>query len=134
MATQTIETSSYELADIGARFMALLIDGIILSVIGSVGFLTAREPGIGASFFIGLVYYWFFLTRNNGQTPGKALMKIRVIKVDGSPISDSDAVLRYVGYIVNSLCIGIGWLWALLDANQQGWHDKLAKTYVVKAN
>jgi uncharacterized RDD family membrane protein YckC len=134
MAAQTYDTTSYELADVGARLMALFIDGFILAATGSVGFIAAREPGVGADFLIGLVYYWFFLTRNRGQTPGKALMKIRVIKVDGSPISDRDALLRYVGYIVNSLCIGIGWLWALLDANKQGWHDKIAKTYVVKAD
>jgi uncharacterized RDD family membrane protein YckC len=114
--------------------MALFIDGIILSAIGSIGFIAAREPGVGAGFLVGLVYHWFFLTRNKGQTPGKGLMKIRVIKVDGSPISDSDALLRYVGYIVNSFCIGIGWVWALLDTNKQGWHDKIAKTYVVKAD
>jgi uncharacterized RDD family membrane protein YckC len=132
MATNTYETTRYELAEIGARFMALFIDGLILAVIGSIGFLTARESGIGISFLIGLIYYWFFLTRNKGQTPGKALMKLRVIKVDGSPISDSDAVIRYFGYAINSFFL-LGWAWAFFDDNHQGWHDKLAKTFVVKA-
>jgi uncharacterized RDD family membrane protein YckC len=27
----------------------------------------------------------------------------------------------------------IGWVWALFDDNRQGWHDKIAETYVVKA-
>ena len=133
MATKTYDTTSYELADIGARFIALFIDGIILSAIGSIGFIAAREPGVGAGFLIGLVYYWFFLTRNKGQTPGKMLMKIRVIKTDGSPISDRDALVRYIGYVVNSIFL-IGWLWVLFDANKQGWHDKFAKTYVVNIN
>ena len=59
-------------------------------------------------------------------------MKIRVIKVDGSPISDSDAVIRYMGTIINYIGF-IGWLWALVDSNRQGWHDKMAQTYVVNA-
>ena len=131
MVTKTFETASYELADIGTRFAALFIDGAILSIIGSAGFLTMRGVGLGTSFIIGIVYTWFFLTRNHGQTPGKMLMKIRVIKIDGSPINDSDAVIRYIGYFVNHFFF-IGWLWALVDDNRQGWHDKMAQTYVVK--
>jgi uncharacterized RDD family membrane protein YckC len=30
--------------------------------------------------------------------------------------------------------LGIGWLWAFFDKDRQGLHDKLAGTYVVKAN
>ena len=132
MAAETYEMASYELADIGTRFAAWFIDGAILFIIESVGFFTAREPGLGAGFIIGLVYIWFFLTRNQGQTPGKVVMKIRVIKSDGSPISDADALIRYIGTIINYVGF-IGWLWALVDENRQGWHDKLARTYVVKA-
>ena len=59
------------------------------------------------------------------------VMKLRVIKTDGSPISDADAVVRYIGYLLDSIFL-IGWLWALFDEHRQGWHDKLAHTYVVK--
>ncbi|MBK8023057.1 MAG: RDD family protein [Chloroflexi bacterium] len=122
--------TSHVLADFGTRLAAFFIDGAILFAIESVGFITARGPGVGVGFFIGLLYAWFFLTRNNGQTPGKMLMRIRVIKVDGSPISDSEAVLRYIGYILNSVLL-IGWFLMLIDEKRQGWHDKLANTYVV---
>ncbi len=131
MTTTVYETTDYELADMGTRFIALFIDGLVLAAIGSVGFIADQVPWGVVSFFIGLVYYWFFLTRNKGQTPGKALMKIRVIKTDGSSMSDSDAVIRYIGYAINSFFL-IGWAWVLIDDNQQGWHDKLAKTYVIK--
>ena len=126
--------SEYELAPIGTRFISALIDGIILGIIGGilvgVGQSTA---GGGLSFLVGLVYYWYFWTRQAGQTPGKKVMNLKVIKTDGGPISDSDAILRYIGYLINSVVILLGWIWALFDANQQGWHDKIAKTYVVKA-
>ena len=78
-----------------------------------------------------MIYTWFFLTRNNGQTVGKMLMKIRVVKTDGTPISDADAVVRYLGYLLDGIFL-LGWLSALFDENRQCWHDKLAKTYVVK--
>ncbi len=132
MAANTYETISFELADIGRRFEALLIDALILSAISSLSFMGARGLGLSLSFLIAPLYYWFFLTRNNGQTPGKKLMKIRVIKVNGTPISDADAVIRYIGYLVNNFFF-IGWAWALFDDKRQGWHDKIAETYVVKA-
>ena len=132
MSTQTYDMTNYELAEIGTRLAAWFIDGAILFIIESAGFFTAREAGLGAGLIVGLAYIWFFLTRNNGQTPGKVLMKIRVIKVDGSPISDGDAVIPYIGTIINYVGF-IGWLWALVDSNRQGWHDKMAQTYGVNA-
>lgn len=124
--------ATYELADVGTRFFALIIDGIILGVITGIAVGILGNTGNIVSFVVGCGYSWYFLTRNNGQTPGKNLMKIRVVKKDGTPIRDADAIVRYVGYFINSLVMGIGWIWALFDSNRQGWHDKIASTYVVK--
>ncbi|MAS36761.1 MAG: hypothetical protein CL610_22340 [Anaerolineaceae bacterium] len=124
---------SYELATVGTRFIAIFIDGIILAIVGSLLVGIGREAGGGVSFIVGLAYYWFFLTHQNGQTPGKKIMNIRVIKTDGSDLSDGDAILRYIGYYINSFVLLLGWIWALFDANSQGWHDKIAQTYVVRA-
>ena len=126
MADQTYEMASYQLADVGARLAAWFIDGGVLFLIEGAGFYTMREPGLSAGIIVGLIYTWFFLTRNNGQTVGKMLMKIRVVKTDGTPISDADAVLRYVGYLLDGIFL-LGWLSALFDENRQCWHDKLAK-------
>ncbi len=125
--------SNYELASTGTRFIAILIDSIILGIITGILVGAGGEAGGGASFVIGLVYYWYFWTRQEGQSPGKKLMNIRVIKADGSPLSDGDAILRYIGYYINTLVFMIGWIWAFFDSNNQGWHDKIASTYVVNA-
>ncbi len=122
---------SVELASIGQRFIAAVIDGII------VGFVTGvlsrfGGAGFGLTFVITLVYTWYFLTRQNGQTLGKMLMHIRVVKKDGSPIDDATAIIRYIGYYISCIIV-IGVLWALWDDNKQGWHDKVANTLVVKA-
>lgn len=123
---------TYELAGLGERFVAILIDGLIQGMISALLFGAFREPGAGISFIIGLAYNWYFWTRQNGQTPGKSVMKIRVVKTDGSPMSDGDAVLRYIGYYINSVLMMLGWLWAFVDSNRQGLHDKIVNTYVVK--
>lgn len=128
------DSTSYELAGIGDRAFALIIDTMILSMIG--GILGAGGAGVWggglAGFIIGVIYQWYFLTQQNGRTPGKMLMKIRVIRTDGEPLRDADAVLRYIGYYINTFFISIGWLWAAFDSTNQGWHDKIAQTFVIK--
>jgi len=133
MYEKTYDTITYELADLGTRLVAIIIDGVILAVIGGVLVGVGRNVGGALSFIIGLGYNWYFWTRNNGQTPGKMLMNIRVVKTDGTPIRDIDALMRYVGYYINSAIFLLGWIWVLSNENRQGWHDKLANTYVVKA-
>jgi uncharacterized RDD family membrane protein YckC len=130
-----METRTYQLADIGERFIAIIIDSLILGMVGGMigagGGHLFWGGGI-MSFILGAGYQWYFLTRQNGQTPGKMVMNLRVVKTDGTPISDAEAVLRYVGYLINSPILMLGWIWALIDANNQGWHDKIASTYVIK--
>ncbi len=123
----------YELADTGARFIAFIIDGIIVSIIMGLLFGSSRWGGGAIGWLISGIYYWYFWTRQDGQTLGKRVMNIRVIKADGGPITDADAVLRYIGYHINTIVFFIGWLWALFDRNHQGWHDKIANTYVIRA-
>ncbi len=128
-------STGFELADVGTRFIALIIDSILLGIIGGViGVILGRADTGGIfGFIIGVLYQWYFLTQQNGQTPGKKLVGIRVIKVNGEPLQFTDVLLRYVGYFLNTLIIFLGWIWALFDSNRQGWHDKLAGTYVIRA-
>ena len=101
---------TYELADIGDRAFALFIDGLILSTIG--GIVGAGGAGFQGGGFIGFIvgvgYHWYFLTNHNGQTPGKMLMNIQVIRVDGEELTDADAILRYIGYYINSASDRLG--------------------------
>ncbi len=124
-----------ELAGLGERLIALIIDGIILGIIGGVLFSGLREGTVSSivTFLIGITYNWYFLTQQNGQTIGKRVMGIRVVKINDRPLEAADVIVRYVGYYINSFVFGLGWIWAAFDNRKQGWHDKLASTLVVKA-
>ena len=129
-----------ELATLSTRLLAGIMDGILQVIaLVLVVVLVVTVWGDAAEFlvqFAALVvpigYNWYFWTRRNGQTPGKFATGIRVIKVDGSPIGDVDAVIRAIGYQVSSLVCGLGYIWAFFDKDNQTWHDKLARTYVVR--
>jgi uncharacterized RDD family membrane protein YckC len=84
------------------------------------------------STIIGMLYFIYFFG-TTGKTPGKQVLKIKVVTVDGSPLTYGVGFMRWIGYLAAGLTLGIGFLWILIDKNKQGFEDKIAKTYVVKA-
>ena len=81
--------------------------------------------------FIIIAYFTLF-SAWRGQTPGKIIMGIKIIRTDSSPLTLAYALLRFAGYILSILTIGIGFMWIGFDKQKQGLHDKIADTYVVK--
>ena len=81
---------------------------------------------------VGLTYAVFF-TGYNGQTPGKMVLRIQVIRTDGSAMTYGRAFLREViGKFASGIILGIGYLMVGFDRQKQGLHDKIAGTYVIK--
>ncbi len=106
------------------RLAAAIIDLLVVSFI---------------SFFVPLgillfwLYYWLF-TGLKGQTLGKMAFGIKVVNAAGSVPGLGRAALREIpGKIVSSLALCLGFLWVIWDKQKQGWHDKMASTYVVSA-
>jgi uncharacterized RDD family membrane protein YckC len=123
----------YVPASFGNRFIAYLLDGFVVGIITAffVG-LTGRGESFALSTLISFLYYWYFWTQRDGQTPGKSVVNIKVIKTSGAPLASGDVIMRLIGYWVSGICFGLGFLWASWDSKSQGWHDKIANTYVVE--
>jgi uncharacterized RDD family membrane protein YckC len=128
-----VNEDAYELATMGARLGAGIIDWAIVFIVGGILIGRMGNAGGGMMLVLGLAYHWYFWTQQDGQTLGKRVMNIRVIRKDALPLTAGDAFLRYLGYYLGSLFFGIGFLWALFDDKSQGLHDKMANTYVVRA-
>jgi uncharacterized RDD family membrane protein YckC len=52
-------------------------------------------------------------------------------QTNGSEITFGQSVIRYVGFILSILPLFLGFIWILFDEQNQGWHDKIAKTIVI---
>lgn len=126
------------------RFLAYLIDGIILSVIGRILFgasTTAYSAGGSMASFsvnysgwrtlVPLAYVLIFWITCS-TTPGKMICKLKIVEENGQKLSWQKALLRLVGYVVSGAVLFIGFIWIGFDKKKQGWHDKIAGTYVVK--
>ena len=154
---ETPEQTSIEfpLAGIGSRFLAVLIDTLIqfavLIVLGLIfvglgfsfsiaGFGQSSTAAVWISAILIFVYFllmygYFMLFESiwNGQTPGKRLTHIRVIKDSGQPITAIDAVARNLLRLVDQLPIayGIGVLCAWISPQSKRLGDYVAGTVVV---
>ena len=139
MATTTMPTAATtEKAGWWTRFLAILIDaiavGIVGSILNSIVYQGEATGSTGLSTLLGVIYYvYFWSSYGKGQTLGSRALNIRVVKTDGSYLDLVGAFLRYVGLVISVICLFIGVIWAAFDAQKQGWHDKIAGTYVVKA-
>lgn len=129
-------------AGIGTRFLSLVIDTLILAVLRFFMMFSLSPQTVLAELVTAFVldvvttvpYYWYFWTRKGGQTPGKSMLRIRVISESGGLLNDREALLRVLGYYLGQLSLGLGFVWAAFNSDQQGWHDKLAHSLVVTSD
>ena len=74
------------------------------------------------------VYFWAL----RGATPGKQIFGLKVVTMSGeTPLGWRRAMLRVVGYTINSFVLGIGFLLIAVSEDKRGLHDRLADTCVV---
>ena len=157
--TETSEEAAapeIKLAGLTRRFVALIIDAFVIAIVtvaimaAGDGFaplydamysddelaLTAafnqfQTDTVGINLLVSALYNALLMTWLNGQTLGKLMLRIRVVKKNGRRINLLDALLRNVfGYTVSQILL-LGYLWAIVDDEQQAWHDKMAATIVV---
>src|SRR5215472_15868336 len=124
-----------EMAGLGGRIVAFLIDRFIIGIIvGIAYFLMVWLVLIPAALLVMLFNEVYLAGKNNGKTIGKKLMGIRIAKEDGTQLGYMDAFLRNViGYWISSLLCSLGFFWGLFDSRNQTWHDKIFHTLVVRA-
>lgn len=117
----------------GAYIIDAIVLGIIGAVLGAVLYGGDQFRSGGLNFLVSIVYFIGFWTYWNGQTIGDRVLGFRVVKTDGSALTLTTAIIRYIGLIIAFLVVFIGVIWVAFDPQKQGWHDKIAGTYVVPA-
>jgi uncharacterized RDD family membrane protein YckC len=126
--------------------IALSLLSSLLFYLGYVGYkvgLTAHHQSLSWDNLVLFLYlfliawialvsgYFILLHGMGGKTIGKWLLGLRVVGVGRAPISYSKALLRWLGTIVCAV-FGTGFLWILCNKEKRGWHDLLARTWVIR--
>jgi uncharacterized RDD family membrane protein YckC len=114
-----------------ARFASLLLDTIILL---PVIFLVSYLNGLGKNIyfftlipnFIFGLWYYIYLPKKYGGTPGKLIAGMKIIKLNGESIDWKEALLRHSVLLVLTIFSAIMMTYCLLSAdetifNSLGW-------------
>lgn len=112
-------------------FAGLWLIGIIEDVVSD---SRMTRMAYGVLLFVPIIFYsllWELL--NHGQTPGKQLIKLRVVKTDGSSPSLGALVMRWLLWIADGPTLGfLGIFVMLVTRNHQRFGDMAAGTMVIK--
>ena len=142
-----MEETDYEYAGFWIRVGASLIDLVLMSMItlpltlmiyGSDAVWNSEAMILGPADFLinyslpffATVIFWMY----KSATPGKMVLHLKVLDEEtGNKLTIGQSIGRYFAYIPATLIFMIGIFWVAWDKKKQGWHDKLAKTVVVKS-
>lgn len=118
-------------AGIGKRFVALLIDGIIIGLVRRI----VLVPIFGKRIFlivlgVNIIYWGLMESSKYRATLGKMVMGLYVGDMDGKPLSVGAAFIRAGGKAFSTIILGIGFVVAFFTQNKQALHDLIAKTMV----
>lgn len=131
-------------AGFGVRLWALLTDLLIFWVSGRIlrGALGAVLPdprvigNLRLSMVVLAVLFWAYLVLTTGVmggTLGKRAFGLRVVSKEfGRPDWATVVFREVIGRIIVAGSFFVGYLWVAVDRRKQGWHDKIADTFVVK--
>jgi uncharacterized RDD family membrane protein YckC len=67
------------------------------------------------------------------QTLGRRILGLTVVNQAGQEVSFWRGALReIIGKFVSAIFFLLGYIWVAFDRDKQGWHDKIAGTYVIR--
>jgi uncharacterized RDD family membrane protein YckC len=135
----------FEYAGFWMRFGAWVIDMVLLMVIVMpvmfavygqanmrVGYTPLGVVDVLMNYVLPIGTTLFFW-RYKSATPGKLMLSLKVVDARTlGPMSWGQMIGRYFAYIVSMIPVFFGFFWIGWDAHKQGWHDKLAGTYVIR--
>lgn len=110
-----------------AQSLLEIFPWVSIPVLNTLGQILLSSAVIGLTAILYFVFFWAVA----GRTPGLKFMGLRVVTIDGQRPSGRCALVRMVGYVIATLPLYLGFLWILVDDRRQGWHDKLAHTFVI---
>ena len=143
-----LRTGALNLANIGTRFAAVFLDGLLLGVINitiqliagvpllpSPGLRHAPTGGLQITLLvintiIAVSYDTYFIGKY-GATLGKMACKIKVVTADGGKVSYARALGRHFAKLLSAFTCFIGYIIAIFDKEKRALHDHLCNTRVV---
>jgi uncharacterized RDD family membrane protein YckC len=132
-----------EPAGLGSRFLAIFIDSAIVQgtsaiIITSLGVFLPRGIAIAIGITLNFLLTWgwhiYFETQMKGRTPGKRMLRLRVIDARGLPVSLYQSLVRNITRVLDFAPIfyGVGAIASLISPSRRRLGDIIADTLVIR--
>jgi uncharacterized RDD family membrane protein YckC len=124
---------SFPHASFFERLAAFALDMVLIAILAQVirfDRLFGEWSPDGNFLLVALAYHIAFWTWKQ-TTVGGIMCRLRIIRIDGTPMRLAEACVRGLSGIFSLIAAGAGFLWILRDPERQAWHDRIAGTYVV---
>ena len=129
-------TKNVKFAGFWIRFLAFIIDGIILGAIGGLvnSGSTSFNPITGGA-SLGVAWLYFALLQSSAWqgSVGKKVLNLKVVDRKGNRITFLRATGRFFAKILSTIILLIGFIMVAFTKRKQGLHDLIAETLVIKA-
>jgi uncharacterized RDD family membrane protein YckC len=153
-------TNAAPLAGLGERFLSVLVDSAIITVLDVVLMspvflilyfrptLSGSRPGsdpvldgialLSAVLLVAAnLLYFAGLWALRGRTPGQMLLKLAVVRrgvPPGAGVGWGAGILRFLFFVLGAVPLYAGWWIAIFSADRLAWHDRIAGTRVVRTS
>lgn len=124
-----MEIENYKKASFFSRFFALLIDLLIYLLI----YFFLHFYNLERFTIFLFIFYFIYFNKVFGQTLGKKILRIKVVDKNlKTPSILSSFIREMFKFFISPILLNLGFLSMIIDKNKQTWHDKVAKTYVIR--
>jgi uncharacterized RDD family membrane protein YckC len=131
--TNQLNQMEFKIAPFYKRLLAYLIDSLpivlILFMFSNLNIIIHE-----LALLISIIYSLLTDSSSLQGTFGKKIMRIKVVDELGQRITFKKSVLRNLFKIVSSIPFYLGFIWILFNKKRRGWHDMVAKTYIIERN
>lgn len=123
---------NFQFADFWLRFIAGLIDLVIVIVVSTI--LSWIIPVLGdlIKVLLPLGYFIYFESSIKQATIGKQFVNIKVVDLKGNRITPSVALIRNISKILSLIIVGFGFIMIAFTEKNRGLHDIIAETLVIQ--
>jgi uncharacterized RDD family membrane protein YckC len=133
---------SLEVAPLGLRFAAAVVDTIVLLSGGALFSLIFWVVGghvsvnplnlaiLGSITTLFLLAYFGIFTALSSSTPGLLWMNLEVRSLDGGAPTPRESFWRAFGYLISGASLMLGFIWAAMDGDHLTWHDHMSGTFI----
>jgi uncharacterized RDD family membrane protein YckC len=87
--------------------------------------------GLQVLLFLETFFFFAWFWREDGQTVGMMAWRMRVVSNTGEPLTLVQITTRFAGACLAAMCLGLGYLWMLVDPDGRSWSDIMSDSRVI---